>query len=156
MRTWIKLLHKQALHLAGIFKSLKSWGLLVSLASVSSSWIIKELQITGFMVNLLCSGRPAKLSVHADRHADRQMQKSDDNPFWWRSFSSYNRRENMKIAALASKFWRQSQIADFWSWETKWWCTLLLQSWIQLLERLVKPRALKWQQKRLADRKSVV
>ena len=78
---------------------------------------------------------------------DRQMQKSDDKPFWWRSFSSYNRRENMKITSLSSKFWRQSQIAAFWSWETKWWCTLLLRSWIQLLERLVKPRALKWQQK---------
>ena len=80
----------------------------------------------------------------------RQMQKSDEKPFWWRSFSSYNCRENMKIASLSSKFWRQSQIAAFWSWETKWWCTLLLQSWIQLLERLVKSRALKWQQKRLA------
>ena len=81
---------------------------------------------------------------------DQQMQKSNDKPFWWRSFSPYNRRKNMKIAALSSKFWRQSQIGAFWRWETKWWCTLLLWSWIQLLERLVKPRALKWQQKRLA------
>ena len=81
---------------------------------------------------------------------DQQTQKSDDKPFWWRSFSYYNRRKNMKIAALSSKFWRQSQIAAFCSLETKWWCTLLLRSWIQLLERLVKPLGLKSQQKRLA------
>ena len=56
----------------------------------------------------------------------------------------------MKIEALSIKFWRKSLIAAFWSWETKWWCTLLLRSWIQLLEQLVKPRALKGQQKRLA------
>ena len=87
---------------------------------------------------------------------DQQMQKSDDKPFWWRSFSSYNRRENMKIAALSSKFWRQSQIAVFISsWETKWWCTLLLWSWIQLLERLVKPLGLKSQQKWLAKTKAL-
>ena len=81
---------------------------------------------------------------------DQQMQKSNDKPFWWRSFSPYNRRKNMKITALSSKFWRQSQIGAFWRWETKWWCTLLLWSWIQLLERLVEPLALKSQQKRLA------
>ena len=81
MRTRIKLLHKQALHLAGIFKSSKSRGLLVSLASVSRSWIIKELQITGFMVNLLCSGRPAKLSVNA-----KSIYRSTDAKKWWQSF----------------------------------------------------------------------
>ena len=50
MRTRIKLLHKQALHPAGIFQSSKSRSLLVSLASVSRSWIIKELQILCFHV----------------------------------------------------------------------------------------------------------
>ena len=35
VRTRIELLHKQALHPAGMFRSLKSGGLLVSLASVS-------------------------------------------------------------------------------------------------------------------------
>ena len=77
MRTPIELLHKQALHLAGIFKSSKSRGLLVSLVSVSRSWIIKELQITGFVVNLLCSGRPAKFSVHA-----KSIYRSTDAKKW--------------------------------------------------------------------------
>ena len=77
MRTRNELLHKQALHLAGIFKSSKSRGLLVSLVSVSRSWIIKELQITGFLVNLLCSGRPAKLSVHA-----KSIYRSTDAKKW--------------------------------------------------------------------------
>ena len=81
IRTRIELLHKQALHLAGIFKSSKSRGLLVSLASVSRLWIIKELQITGFVANLLCSGRPAKLSVHA-----KSIYRSTDAIKWWQTF----------------------------------------------------------------------
>ena len=63
MRTWIELLHKQALYPPGIFRSPKSGGLLVSFASIS--WVIKKLQVTASMVTLLCSGRPAKLSVDA-------------------------------------------------------------------------------------------
>ena len=81
MRTWIELLHKQAHHLAEIFKSSKSQGLLVSLASVSRSWIIKELQITGFVANLLCSGRPVKLFVHA-----KSIYRSTDAKKWWQTF----------------------------------------------------------------------
>ena len=41
------------------------------------------------------------------------MQKRDDKPFWWRSVSSYNRREKMKIAVLSSKFWRQITDSSF-------------------------------------------
>ena len=81
MRTRIELLHKQALHPAGIFRSSKSGGLLVSLASISRSWIIKELQITGFVANLLCSGRPAKFSVHA-----KSIYRSTDAKKWWQTF----------------------------------------------------------------------
>ena len=81
MRTRIELLHKQTLHPTGIFSSLKSGGLLVSLASVSRSWIIKELQITGFVASLLCSGRPAKLSVHA-----KSIYRSTDAKKWWQTF----------------------------------------------------------------------
>ena len=60
-RTRIELLHKQGLHPAGIFRSLKNEGLLVSLASVLR--IVKKLQLTGSVANLPRSGRPAKLSV---------------------------------------------------------------------------------------------
>ena len=81
MRTRIELLHKQAHDLAGIFKSSKSRGLLVTLASISRSWIIKELQITGFVANLLCLGRPAKLSVHA-----KSIYRSTDAKKWWQTF----------------------------------------------------------------------
>ena len=71
----------EALHPAGIFKSSKSRGLLVSLASVSRSWIINELQITGFVANLLCSGRAAKFSVHA-----KSIYRSTDAKKWWQTF----------------------------------------------------------------------
>ena len=81
MRTRIKLLHKQALHQAGILRSSKSRGLLVSLASISWSWIIKKLQITGFVANLLCSGRPTKLSAHA-----KSIYRSTDAKKWWQTF----------------------------------------------------------------------
>jgi len=75
-RIRIELLHKQDLHPAGIFRSLKNEGLLVSLASISQ--IIKKLQIsqiTGSVVNLPCLGRPTKLSVDAKAFIDQQMQK---------------------------------------------------------------------------------
>ena len=72
-RTQIELLHKQALHPAGIFRSSKSRGLLVRFPSISR--VIKKLQITGFVANLLHSGRPAKLSVDARAFIDQQMQK---------------------------------------------------------------------------------
>ena len=73
-RTRIELLHKQGLHPAGIFKSLKSEGLLVSLASVFR--IIKKLRITGSVANLPRSGRPTKLSVDAKAFIDQQMRKN--------------------------------------------------------------------------------
>jgi len=58
---------------AGIFRSSKNKGLLVSHASVSR--IIKKLKITGSMVNLPCLGRPTKLSVDAKAFIDQQMRK---------------------------------------------------------------------------------
>ena len=75
-RTRIELHHKQGLYPAGIFRSLKSEGLLVCLASVSQ--IIKKLQITGSVANLPRSGRPAKLSVDAKAFIDQQMQKNEE------------------------------------------------------------------------------
>ena len=77
MKTRIKLLHKQALHPAGIFKSSKSRGLQVSLASISRSWIIKEL----LALWRIYSGRPAKSSVHA-----KSIYRSTDAKKWWQTF----------------------------------------------------------------------
>ena len=51
------------------------------------------------------------------------------------------RSERSQIAALKQLFGLKKQ---------KWWCTLLLRSWIQLLERLVKPQVLKCLEKRSA------
>ena len=76
MRPRIELLHKQGLYPAGIFRSLKSEGLLVSLTRVSR--IIKKLQTTGSVANLPCSGRPTKLSVDARAFIDQQMRKNDE------------------------------------------------------------------------------
>ena len=75
-RTRIELLHKQGLHPAGIFRSLKNEGLLVSLASVSR--IVKKLKTTGSVANLPRSGRPTKLSVDAKAFIDQQMRENDE------------------------------------------------------------------------------
>ena len=72
-RTWIEFLHKQGLHPAGIFKSLKSEGLSVSFSSVTC--IIIKLRITGSVTNLLHSERPQKLSIEAKAFTDQQMRK---------------------------------------------------------------------------------
>ena len=75
-RTRIKLLHKQGLHPAGIFTSLKSEGLSVSFSSVTR--IIKRLRITGSVSNLPRSGRPQKLSIEAKAFIDQQMRNNDE------------------------------------------------------------------------------
>ena len=75
-RTRIEFLHKQGLHPAGIFKSLKSEGLSVSFSSVSR--IIKKLRITGSVTNLPRSGRPQKLSIEAKAFIDQQMRSNDE------------------------------------------------------------------------------
>ena len=51
------------------------------LASISRSWIIKKLQITGFVANQLRSGRPAKLSVDP-----KSIYRSTDAKTWWQTF----------------------------------------------------------------------
>ena len=75
-RTRIELLHNQGLHPAGIFKSLKSEGLLVSLSSITR--MIKKLRLTGSVANLPRSGRPKKLSMEAKAFIDQQMRKNDE------------------------------------------------------------------------------
>ena len=75
-RTRIELLHNQGFHPAGIFKSLKSEGLLVSLSSITR--MIKKLRLTGSVANLPRSGRPKKLSMEAKAFIDQQMRKNDE------------------------------------------------------------------------------
>ena len=72
----IKLLYKQDLHLAEIFKLLKGEGLLISF--VSETGIIKRLRLAGLVANLPRSGRPTKLSVEANAFIDQQMRSNDE------------------------------------------------------------------------------
>ena len=75
-RTRIELLHKQGLRPAEIFRSLKTEGLLVSIASVVR--IIKKFKITGSVANLPRSGRPTKMSEGAKAFIDQQMREDDE------------------------------------------------------------------------------
>ena len=72
----IELPDKQGLPPVEILRSMKNEGLLVSLASVRRN--IKKLRITGSVVNLPRSGRPAKLSMEAQAYIDQQMRKNDE------------------------------------------------------------------------------
>ena len=76
VRTRIKLLHNQGLHPAGILKTLKGEGLVVSLSGITC--MIKKLCLIGSVENLPCSGRPRKLSVEARAFTDQQMCNLDD------------------------------------------------------------------------------
>ena len=76
VRTRIELLHNQGLHPAGILKTLKGEGLVVSLSGITR--MIKKLRLTGSVANLPRSGRPRKLSVEARAFIDQQMHKDDE------------------------------------------------------------------------------
>ena len=76
VRTRIELLHNQDLHPAGILKTLKGEGLVVSLSGITR--MIKKLRLTGSVANLPRSGRPRKLSVEARAFIDQQMRKNDE------------------------------------------------------------------------------
>ena len=75
-RTRIELLHNQGFHLAGIFKTLKSKGLQVSLSGITR--LIKKLRLTGSVADLPRSGRPKKLSMEARAFIDQQMCRNDE------------------------------------------------------------------------------
>ena len=62
-RTRIELLYSQGFHPAGIFKTLKSEGLQVSLSGITR--LIKKLRLTSSVANLPRSRRPKKLSMEA-------------------------------------------------------------------------------------------
>ena len=76
VRTLIELLHNQGLHPAGILKTLKGEGIVVSLSGITC--MIKKLHLTGSVANLPRSGRPRKLSVEARAFIDQQMRKNDE------------------------------------------------------------------------------
>ena len=76
MRTRIELLHNQGLHPAGILKTLKGEGLVVSLSGITR--MIKKLCLTSAIANLPHSGRPRKLSVEARAFLDQQMRKNEE------------------------------------------------------------------------------
>ena len=69
VRTQIELLHNQGLHPAGILKTLKGEGLVVSLSGITR--MIKKFRLTGSVANLPRSGRPRKLSVEAKAFIDQ-------------------------------------------------------------------------------------
>jgi len=75
-RTRIELLHNQGHHPAGILKTLKGEGLVVSLSGITR--IIEKLRLTGSGANLPHSGRPRKLFVEARAFIDQQMRKNDE------------------------------------------------------------------------------
>ena len=75
-RTRIELLYNQGFHPAGIFKTLKSEGLQVSLSGITR--LIKKLRLTGSAANLPRLGRPKKLSVEARAFRDQQMRRNDE------------------------------------------------------------------------------
>ena len=76
VRTRIELLHNQGLHTAGIMKTLKGEGLVVSLSGITR--MIKKLRLTGSVANLPRSGRSRKLSEEARAFIDQQMRKNDE------------------------------------------------------------------------------
>ena len=105
-RTRIEFLHKQGLHPAGIFRSLKNEGLLVSLTSISR--IVKKVQTTGSVANLPRSGRPTKLSVDAKAFIDQQMRENDETTSQQiqkklarRTFIEKSREQTTKFAHFA-------------------------------------------------------
>ena len=117
-RTRIELLHKQGLHPAGIFRSLKSEGLLVSLATVSR--IIKKLQVTGSVANLPRSGRPAKLSVDAKAFIDQQMRKNDET-----TTQQIQKKLAKRGIAVSSSTVRRSRQQQGWTLQRTAYCQLI-------------------------------
>ena len=74
-RTRIELLYNHGFHPAGIFETLKSEGLQVSLLGSRS---IKKLHLTGSAANLPRSGRTRKLFMEVWAFIDQQMRRNDE------------------------------------------------------------------------------
>ena len=117
-RTRIELLHKQGLHPAGIFRSLKNEGLLVSLASVSR--IVKKLKTTGSVANLPRSGRPTKLSVDAKAFIDQQMRENDET-----TSQQIQKKLARRGIAVSSSTVRRSRQQQGWTLQRTAYCQLI-------------------------------
>ena len=117
-RTRIELLHKQGLHPAGIFTSLKSEGSSVSFSSVTR--IIKKLRITGSVANLPRSGRPQKLSVEAKAFIDQQIRNNDE-------MTSAQIKEKLAKhgVAVSSSTVRRSRKQQGWTLQRTRYCQLI-------------------------------
>ena len=117
-RTQIKLLYKQGLHQAEIFKLLKGEGLLVSFASVTR--IIKKLQLTGSVANLPRSGRPRKLSVEANAFIDQQMRSNDEM-----TSAQIQKKLAKRGVAVSSSTVRRSRKQQGWTLQRTAYCQLI-------------------------------
>ena len=117
-RTRIELLHKQGLHPAGIFTSLKSEGLSVSFSSVTR--IIKKLHITGSVKNLPRSGRPQKLSIEAKAFIDQQMRNNDET-----TSAQIKKKLAKHGVAVSSSTVRRSRKQQGWTLQRTRYCQLI-------------------------------
>ena len=117
-RTRIELLHKQGLHPAGIFASLKSEGLSVSFPSVTH--IIKKLSITGSVANLPRSGRPQKLSIEGKAFIDQQMRNNDEM-----TSAQIKKKLAKHGVAVSSSTVRRSRKQQGWTLQRTRYCQLI-------------------------------
>ena len=108
-RTRIELLHKQGLHPAGIFASLKSEGLSVSFPSVTR--IIKKLHITV---------RPQKLSIEAKAFIDQQMRNNDEM-----TSAQIKKKLAKHGVAVSSSTVRRSRKQQGWTLQRTRYCQLI-------------------------------
>ena len=113
-RTRIELFYNQGFHLAGIFKTLKSKGLQVSLSGITR--LIKKLPLTGSVANLPRSGRPKKLSMEARAFIDQQMRRNDETT------SAKIRKKPAKRGILVSSSTvRRSRKQKIYYYSSIWW-----------------------------------
>ena len=117
-RTRIELLHKQGLHPAGIFTSLKSEGLSVSFSSVTR--IIKKLRFTSSVKNLPRSGRPQMLSTEAKAFIDQQMRNNDEM-----TSAQIKKKLAKHGVAVSSSTVRRSRKQQGWTLQRTRYCQLI-------------------------------
>ena len=118
VRTQIELLHNQGLHPAGILKTLKGEGLVVSLSGIIR--LIKKLCLTGSDANLPRLGRPRKLPVEARAFIDQQMGKNDEMT----SAKIQKKMAKRGISVSSSTVWR-SQKQEGWTLQRTAYCQLI-------------------------------
>ena len=118
MWTRIELLHNQGLHPAGILKTLKGEGLVVSLSGITR--MIKKLRLTGSIANLPRSGRPRKLSVEARAFIDQQMRKNDEM-----TSAKIQKKLAKRGISVSSSMVRRSRKQQGWTLQRMAYCQLI-------------------------------